>query len=165
MSVNNSRIIADYLNEVREQIIKAHLAAGQRASGRTLESFEVSASDFTGQLLGKDFVGVLETGRRAGKIPQGFKGIILQWMKDKGIYQDADEKAQGRIAYFIAQKIKREGTKLSREGAKSGVLSQALDDKNLEGLLQAIASKYQSALAADLAENYNKSINDYRGVF
>ena len=79
------QILGIALEELRQRIIANHVAAGQVASGRTRASLRVEVRENEGILWGRSPFGTLETGRKPGKTPQGFVGIIRQWMKDKGI--------------------------------------------------------------------------------
>lgn len=154
MSLTNREILTQFLEAIRGDIITEHLAQGQRASGRTLESLEVSVNDNGGSLSGSGHIGVLETGRKPGLIPKDFKGIILKWMADKGIFQGGDDKAKGAIAYFIARKISEEGTKLFRAGGQSGVLSKAITTERVDALVDSLARKYMTEISSDIIEEY-----------
>ena len=80
------------LEELKQNIINRHISAGQVASGRTKAGFEVKMiSPFRGQLLGYNYSGVLERGRRAGKIPKNFMAIIAKWAAVKGITFNSDK--------------------------------------------------------------------------
>ena len=76
------QILQDELEELRVAIIAHHLSAGQKASGKTTASMHVEVTETRGTLFGRSAFGTLETGRKAGKVPAGFTGIIKQWMKD-----------------------------------------------------------------------------------
>lgn len=82
---NVLRIVGNELEELRKRIIARHEAAGQVASGRTRDSLRMEITEGRGVLLGRQAFGVLEIGRKSGKVPKGFYKIIEQWMEDKGI--------------------------------------------------------------------------------
>lgn len=115
-------IIGEELESLRKAIIAHHLAAGQRASGRTERSLRVEFTEDTGALYGRQAFGTLETGRSGGKVPKGFCEIILQWAQDKGIQVDKPKS----FAYLVARKIAREGTKARREGSFVDIYSQEI---------------------------------------
>jgi hypothetical protein len=153
MPVTNRELISQFLEAIRKDIIAEHIAQGQRASGRTLESFEVSSGNNSGQLLAADYVGVLEDGRRSGKVPSNFAAIIQEWMKAKGILNVPN---QGRIAFLIARKISQEGTKLFRSGGQSGVLSKALSPSRIDAFVGSFAEKYQEEVLSDMVEAFKR---------
>lgn len=70
---------------------------------------------------------VLETGRKPGKQPP--TEPIRKWIKSKGIATDISEKS---LAYLIARKIGKEGSLLYRQGGKSGVISDFINDKYIK---------------------------------
>lgn len=117
------KIVGDGLQGLRQRIIANHEAAGQVASGRTRDSLKVEMTGEGGILWGRQAFGTLETGRKPGRVPKGFYGIILQWMKDKGIQVDKPKS----FAYLVARKIANEGTKLYRSGQKEDIYSTEVE--------------------------------------
>lgn len=115
-------IINEELLSLRQRIIDNHLRAGQKASGRTIQSLMVEATEDEGILFGRKAFGTLETGRRGGRVPAGFYHIILQWVKDKGIQVEKPK----TFAYFVARKIAREGTSLYRRGGREDIYSSEI---------------------------------------
>ncbi len=115
-------IINEELLSLRQRIIDNHLRAGQKASGRTIQSLRVEATEDEGILFGRKAFGTLETGRRGGRVPAGFYHIILQWVKDKGIQVEKPK----TFAYFVARKIAREGTSLYRRGGREDIYSSEI---------------------------------------
>ena len=131
------RILAEELEVLKKAIIAHHVAAGQKASGRTIASMRVEASENEGSLWGRQAFGVLETGRRGGKVPMGFEKVIRQWMKDKGLRAEPipyktdrphkytpQERGEMSMSYLIARKIRKEGTRLFRMGGRSDIYSE-----------------------------------------
>ena len=137
-----TEIVREELERAKEIIIAHIWANGQNASGRTVKSLHVEADgEGGGTLYGHKPFGVLETGRRAGKIPYGFNGIILQWMKDKGLHgrpipyktnrphkytpeQRGDLSMAGAIAHMIAT----QGSSLHRSGGRDDVYSNVIPE-------------------------------------
>lgn len=125
--MNIREILNSELNILKNDIVSRHKAAGQVASGRTAASFEVKLTENGGQLLSANYAGVLERGRKPGKVPFDFKNILLKWAAAKGISFQSDADAN-RWAYFVAQKIKREGTTLYRSGRTEDIFETAIAD-------------------------------------
>nr|DAN67661.1 MAG TPA: hypothetical protein [Caudoviricetes sp.]DAX54989.1 MAG TPA: hypothetical protein [Caudoviricetes sp.] len=134
-----SIVLREELERVKQEIIKNHIAAGQRASGRTAASLRVEANETEGTLWGRSPFGTLETGRQAGKVPANFRLIIRQWMQDKGIkarpmpYKTnrphkytAEERGELSLAFLIARKIEREGTSLFRKGGRNDIYTNVI---------------------------------------
>lgn len=134
-----SVVLREELENLKQAIIKNHLAAGQRASGRTAASLRVEVNETEGTLWGRSPFGTLETGRQAGKVPANFRLIIRQWMQDKGIkarpmpYKTdrphkytAEERGELSLAFLIARKIEREGTSLFRKGGRNDIYTNVI---------------------------------------
>ena len=104
-------ILQEELDNLLKEIIKQHEAAGQVASKKTRDSFKVEVSESNGKLLGASYAGVLEKGRKAGKVPHDFTNILLRWMSAKGI-APSDARQAEIMANAIKWKIIKEGTSL-----------------------------------------------------
>lgn len=136
-----SIIINEELERAKLIIIQHIWRNGQNASGRTVDSLHVVMNPDGGTLYGRNFFGTMETGRRAGKIPYGFRGIILQWMRDKGIHgtpiayktnrahkYTPQERGDLSMASAIARTIARSGTRLYRKGGRADVYSDVIPE-------------------------------------
>lgn len=129
--------------EKAKQLIIAHIMAnGQNASGRTIKSLVVEQPQEDEVILwGHKPFGVLETGRKGGKVPYGFRGIILQWMQDKGVHSEPmpyktdrphkytpQQRGDMSMAGAIARSIATKGSKLHRTGGRADVYSNVIPD-------------------------------------
>lgn len=124
MNDTTRKIIEIQLTDLKNRIIENHLRAGQKASGKTIESLQVKNEDENSiGLFGRSFISTLETGRKSGKVPYGFYSIILKWIEDKGINVENPK----TMAYFTAKKIASEGTKLFRDGGRSDIYSNEIE--------------------------------------
>ena len=111
-----SDILKEELETLKTDIIARHEQSGQVASGDTKASFnEYLTSGYSGVLEGAAYVGVLERGRRAGKVPYDFKDILQRWAQAKGL-AFSTQADFNRFAYFVTKKIREEGTELYRTG-------------------------------------------------
>lgn len=142
--VQVSDILRNELEQLKSDIIRRHEEVGQVASGRTRAAFEVKVSDSNGQLLGNSYAGVLERGRRGGKVPYDFKDILLRWAEAKGIYFTNNTEAR-RWAWFVTQKIRREGTALYRSGQTVDIFTTPIADFT-ERLSKQLAAGYRSEI-------------------
>lgn len=116
-------IINSELETLKAKIIANHLSAKQKASGRTMKSITIEQGSNDVTLFGRKAFGTLETGRKSGKVPKGFYYIILQWAKDKKIKVDG---SINTFAYFVAQKIAKEGTELYKSGGRKDIYSNVI---------------------------------------
>lgn len=141
-------ILIKELEQLKSDIIRRHEEAGQVASGRTRAAFEVRVNDNNGQLLGNAYVGVLERGRRAGKVPYNMRDILLRWAEMKGIAFDSETSAN-RWAYFVAKKIKEEGTKLYRSGQRLDIMTTPVEEFT-ERLSERISVLYENEITNEI---------------
>ena len=123
MRAEQAKILNEELDDLRKRIIKNHISAGQKASGKTINSMRVELGDNYGQLTGRKYFGTLETGRKPGKVPANFSNIILKWMQSKGINVPKPKS----FAYLVARKIRIEGTVLYRAGGRSDIYSEEIN--------------------------------------
>ena len=134
-----SVVLTEELEALKEKIIAQHIGAGQKASGRTVASLRIEVTEEEGTLYGRSPFGTLETGRKPGKVPQGFQSIIREWMTDKGIsaapipYKTdrphkytPQERGNLSLSFLIARKIRREGTRLFRKGGRDDIYSNVI---------------------------------------
>lgn len=123
------RAIVTILAAARNDIRANMESQGVNATGRTSESIRIEETKVGVRLVGGNDnthtidggingalevydtapIPTLETGHAGGGVPKGFYYIIKQWSRDKGI-QFAEESERQTFAYFVAQKIAREGT-------------------------------------------------------
>ena len=121
-------ILTDELNKLKEDIIQYQKDTGAWASGDTAKGYEVSVdSEFSGQLLGYKYAGILQTGRGPGKVPYSFKEIIKRWIVAKKI-QPKDGKSIDRMAASIAWVIHKKGTALHRDGTERDIFDTPLSE-------------------------------------
>lgn len=134
-------IMQEELSSLMRRIIDNHVNAGQMASGKTAKSLRVEVSGEEGALYGKKFFGVLETGRKPGKIPKNFAAIIREWMKAKGLKANPipykregkhkytpQERGDMSMAAAIATSIAKRGTRQYRIGARDDIYSREIEE-------------------------------------
>ena len=118
-----SDILKDELATLKADVIQRHEQSGQVASGRTRASFdEYLTSEYSGVLEGAGYSGVLEKGRKAGKVPYDFKDILQRWAQAKGL-TFATQSDFNRWAYFVTKKIREEGTALYRSQQQEDIFT------------------------------------------
>jgi hypothetical protein len=151
LSVESREALTQFLEHIRNEIIQEHIRQGQRVTGKTLESLEISVNDTTGTLSAAGYIGVLEDGRRPGKFPPVSK--IEQWIKDRGIIPKGKISITG-LAFIMARKISQEGTILNQRGGNSGVLSKAISEDRIKSLLESLAEKYITDYTSEVLVEY-----------
>ena len=137
-------ILNTRLRELIAIIDRNMSAHGRHVSRHTIESLrpEVSKNGI-GILWGSGSFFALEKGRRGGKVPYGFYGIIKQWIQDKHLSFEGQK--INSVAWFIAQKIKKEGSKMYREGTFQDIMSTAINEE-----IQKILDDLEVAVSSDI---------------
>ena len=160
-----SQILTEELGTLKATIINNIRSTGQWASGKTAASMAVMVSGSIGELVGRRAFGTLETGRRGGRVPRDFAAIIYDWMQAKGIHADPmpyktsrphkyteQERGDRTMAYFISRTIRREGTRLYREGGRDDVYSRAIPT-TIERINSRLSGIYVAAVAQQIKLN------------
>ena len=125
--------IEQRLEKLKSEIVGNMASKKINASGRTAASFRVEKYDYGFRLIGGGEgaapLFTLEVGREGGKVPMGFTSILVQWSRDKGI-AFSTEKERNTFAYFLGQKIAKEGTNRNKqnEDVYSTAVKSAVDD-------------------------------------
>lgn len=144
-------LIAEYLEQVKADIIEASTAKRQPASGKTLKSLEVVSSHYGGKLMANSNIIYLETGRGpthpTGPYMQSEEGtlleIITKWIAEKGL---------DLSPWAVTQSIHKHGTRLYRQGGKSGVLSIPLREERIKDLFDKITLSELFSVTSEIYE-------------
>ena len=102
---------------IKEDLVKRHNELGMKASGLWESELSVdiyeNGGKTTAMLTGLTYTEQLVYGRKPGKFPP--IKAIEQWIIDKGIQLENKMKASS-LAFLIARKIAKEGTKYFQNG-------------------------------------------------
>ena len=136
-----SELVEAILKNFAEETIAGIKSRIPNVTGQSAESlgYRIVGTELTIFSTMKYFT-VLETGRKPGKRPP--ISVIEQWIKDKPIVPDGISTRS--LAFLIARKIGEEGSLLHREGGKSGVISQSINDQVIkEKLTDVLTDKFR----------------------
>lgn len=97
-----------FLESIRVAYIKDQRDKKIRASGKSAEMFRTESTNVVGRLLGADYVYFQRKGRKPSSSLPPIESII-QWIKDKGVFNVDDKSIRG-LAFAIAKKIQKQGT-------------------------------------------------------
>lgn len=118
------------------QIIRDNLSStGTNASGETSANLQSTLLNPTRvQVTGKPFIYVVETGRKAGKMPP-IEGI-LKWI---GTGKPSFEGSAISFAWAISKTIAKSGSSLFRKGGREDIITPAISDERVDELTDEIA--------------------------
>jgi hypothetical protein len=105
ITADNDKIIKEEMEAIRVDLIAAYNASGKRTSGEFEQGLEINYQPNKATLSGYVYL----AGRAAGKQPP--MQPILNWLQQKGITPIDAKMKISTLAYLIARKIGREGTK------------------------------------------------------
>lgn len=164
-TILNSHKVREYTQEALERV-KATIIANmggkaRNASGRSVNSLLVKVDGTGGGLYGSKSFWAMEKGRKAGRVPAGFRQIIADWIVAKGITIYPPKGYRGKksplqaVSYLIAKKIREQGTGLHRRNEFQDIFSRVSKDET-----EALANKIRIYVASgidylhkDLAKN------------
>ena len=128
------------LKNFAEEVISDIRAKIPNVTGESAASlgYRIDAQGLT-IFSSKKYFTVLETGRKPGKRPP--IDVIEQWVRQKPITSDISPRS---LAFLIARKIGEEGSLLYRQGGKSGVISDAINEQRIkEGLIDVLDASFK----------------------
>ena len=131
--------IQDILNKFGEEtvsIIKGNLAStGTNASGETSQSLQSTLIKKNRvQVTGKPYIYVVETGRKAGKMPP--ISNILKWIESG---KPSFSGSAVSFAWAISRKIAKEGSALFRSGGRTDIITPAISEDRVDALTKEVA--------------------------
>ena len=148
----DKEILDQFLGSIRLDIIASSDQQGRNATGNAKAGLTVETGFTSGKLIDK--AGYTEWGWEYGRAPGRFPPIeaISRWIDAKGIIpQDISKKS---LAFLIARKIAREGTKLFRQGEPSGVITDNITEDRMASLQQVFADKYSSMIMSEMIRGF-----------
>jgi len=148
-----SPVVNAILSEFAERTIQGIRSRIPNVTGKMSDSlgYRVDENGLTIFSSEKYFT-VLETGRKPGKMPP--ISAIEEWVRNKPVASELNPKS---LAFLIARKIGEEGSLLYRQGGKSGVISDFINDQKIkEDLIDLLDEKFREAV---INEFIKKSIN------
>lgn len=133
MTVNE--ILQSEFDELAKDFVKRYDELGMRASGRWANELEQTVTEngskFKAVVSGAAYSRQLVNGRAPGKFPP--IGAIQQWIKDKGIRSNIKPES---LAFLIARKIAREGTKYYPRG--TDLIDSVYTDERIQKIINKV---------------------------
>lgn len=122
-------ILNKHLHDLVDIIDRNMATQGRHVFRHTIDSARVEVKGGTGILWGNGSFFALEGGRKGGRVPVGFYKIILDWVKERGIEDVNGKYKQSSVAWFIANKIREDGSKMYRDHTFQDIFSKAVKDE------------------------------------
>lgn len=139
------------------ELVNSYYELGLKASG----NWERSLSTQTTQegstvktvIEGASYTGALVGGRSKTKSKgvggQSLRGVIRQWIDDKGI-TPRDRISKDSLAFLIARKIHREGIRVPNEHNSGKLISNVFTDKAINELGEVVKKELGSVVSSEV---------------
>lgn len=153
-------ILNQYGTSTVEQIRQNLSSTGTNATGKTAQSlrYEVTneGTKATLKVVGKPFFAVVETGRKptpSYKPSKAFVASIQEWMNAKG---------KTGSAYAIAQSIHKKGSKLFRDGGRSDIYSNVINQNLVDKISLDLLNKFAQQFMTNVVNLFKNGSDNFR---
>ena len=142
------QLVDRLVKDIKEKPVTKYGAVN--ASGDLAKSIHYEVYENGVKIKGNDYIYYLEHGRGVttkGSKPGKLKGIIRQWIDDKGIVPDGISKDS--LAFLITRKIHKSGTTIFEQGG-SDLVSGLLDSDFFANITKELEDEIVFEIRADL---------------
>jgi len=137
---------------LQEDFVKKYDELGMRSSGEWSESLEHPVTPTSAKIIAEDYTTQLVKGRRPGSFPP--IDAIKKWIVDKGIVNNIKGNISiSSLAFLIARKIAREGTKYFKQGG-----TDLVDAVYTEQRIQMIINKVGEAATITIVKKIENEL-------
>lgn len=178
MDANQKNLLSQFLQGIIDDIRTRHSAAGQKSSGKTIDSLRQVIRERDGILYAAKYFRRLEDGRgptkNSTKGNPTLKESLLEWMNTQGIkatpYRRKDgstqdqAKANESLAFLIARSIHRFGDRLFRSGGRSGVISGAITQQRISAFVGAFGTMQRIDFAGEILKGQSENMSFEKSV-
>jgi len=147
------KLLESALLKTAEEIRTIQSSTGLKASGRSAKELTVNMESSLGQVV--DHTGSFEyqeRGRGPGKVKVRAIYDWLEWKK-YGMNWESDRQRRS-LAYAIARKIARLGTKTHIDKRVTGVISTPINDQTLREFIATLAEKKSVEIRSDIIAGF-----------
>lgn len=147
----NDTIIKEELEAIKADIIALYNASGKRTTGEFENGLEIKYQPNSATLSGYVYL----AGRAAGKQPP--IQAIEKWLIAKGITPIESKMKISSLAYLIARKIAKEGTKKENH---LQIYNQIITPERIEKILEKLNQVNVTAFANEVTIMITKLVNN-----
>lgn len=130
------QVLDQEFESLQNDLVLKYKELGMRASGKWEDSLERIVSPMNAKIIGEDYTNQLVSGRRPGSFPP--VDAIKKWIVDKGIVNNIKGNISvSSLAFLIARKIAREGTKYFKQGG-TDLISSVATEKRMQSVIDKV---------------------------
>lgn len=147
--VNEQQAFLAFGNHLKELVQQNQLRKGMVASGASAAGLDVRATEIQMQLVDTEgYFHIQEFGRGPGKWPPF--ASILDWVELKLAGNIRSNIRNESLAYLIQRKIGTEGSVAFRTGKPTGVLSEIINDRNIDPFVSSLVERHTIKIRTDV---------------
>lgn len=145
-------ILHKELEALKDDLIRRYEELGMKASGAWEQSLQVQTDEVAGLLKGtisgEGYTYYMQHGRKAGNLPP--IAAIEQWIRARGIQPIEKKMKVSGLAWAIAKKIAREGTKRSRNEDKPAFIDEVITGERVQEIINKVGDGYIGAFTSEI---------------
>lgn len=150
--MTKSQILNQEMEAIKDDLIYKHIELGMKASGNWIDSLNVQTKGLSGVLYGEPYTEQLVNGRESGKFPP--VASIIQWIKDKNI-TPFDKISISSLAFLIARKIAKEGTKYFKDGG-TDLVNSVITPERIQMILDKVSDFQINSFLSEINGVFNE---------
>ena len=152
-------ILYDELMLLKQDLIEKHKELNMRASGQWENALRVEVAPITGGGLrgiisGADYTYYMQHGRKAGKMPP--IQAIEQWILARGIRPIQEKMNTNALAWAIAKKIARDGTKRMQAGGTPAFIDAIITPERVRQIIEKVGYNYVATFTSEIINFLNE---------
>jgi hypothetical protein len=148
-----SQILAEEMELIKRDLIIKHKELGMKSSGKWIESVEANTNRLNGVILAEHYTEQLVNGREPGRFPP--VKAIEQRIIDKGIQPFDSNLKISSLAFLIARKIAREGTRYFQEGG-TDLVDAVITPARIQRIIDRVTEFQISSFTSDITGLFQK---------
>jgi hypothetical protein len=149
----NQQILQEEMESLKNDILAIYNRSGKRTTGEFERGLEVEYNSNSATLKGYEYLG----GRRPGKQPP--IQAIENWINTKGINPIEANMKVSSLAFLIARKIAKEGT---RKESNLAIYSQVVTPERIDKILERINQLNANAFIQEVVGTITKAFNEHQ---
>jgi hypothetical protein len=136
--MTSEKIINKEFESIKKDLITRYQELGMKASGKWENSeinIDASSTNINASIIGESYTEQLIFGRKPGGFPP--TKAIEQWLIDKGIQPIEKSLKISSLAFLIARKIAKEGSKYYRQGG-TDLIESVITPERLDKIINQV---------------------------
>lgn len=144
--LDQSQILQSQMELIKIDLAAKHRELGMRASGQWEQSLEVDVKRLRAVIWGASYTEQLVNGRAPGRFPP--IAAIRQWILDKNI-RFLGQITLSSLAFLIARKIAKEGTKYHQQGG-TDLVEAVITPERIQSIIDSVSAFYIDSFTSEI---------------